>query len=154
MRGEVTKTPRRGRISRPRTASRIAAAVTVAAAAPIWMGANCSGSPRPEARQKTTSPSTGVKTGSMARPIPAVADRATIEHCRLSSAASVQTQTGVVFPSGDPVLRRLLHQRDQARSFAPPLRLTAVPPAESRPRRSRRPSRSPPRWRRRCRPSP
>jgi hypothetical protein len=72
----------------------------VAAAAPIWMGANSSGSPRPEARQKTTSPSTGVKTGSMARPIPAVADRATIEHCRLSSAASVQTQTGVEFPSG------------------------------------------------------
>src|SRR5262249_34326370 len=83
-----------------RTASRIAAAVAVAAAAPIWNGANGSGSSRPEARQKTTSPSTGVNTGSTALPRPAVAARATIEQPRLSSVASVQTHTGVEFPSG------------------------------------------------------
>ena len=77
-----------------------AVGLAVAAAAPIWKGANGSGSSRPEARQKTTSPSTGVNTGSTARPSPAVAARATIEQPRLSKAASVQTQTGVEFPSG------------------------------------------------------
>ena len=41
-----------------------------------------------------------MNTGSTARPSPAVAARATIEQPRLSSVASVQTHTGVEFPSG------------------------------------------------------
>ena len=84
-----------------RTASRIAAAVAVAAAAPICIAAKGRGSPpEPEARQKATSPSTGVKVGSTARAMPAVAARATMPHSRLSRVASVQTQTSVVLPSG------------------------------------------------------
>jgi hypothetical protein len=46
------------------------------------------------------SPSTGVKVGSTARAMPPVAARATIPQARLLSAASVQMQTRVVFPSG------------------------------------------------------
>ena len=50
--------------------------------------------------QNATSPSTGVKVGSTARAIPAVAARATMPASRLSRAASVQMQTRVVLPSG------------------------------------------------------
>jgi hypothetical protein len=42
------------------------------------------------------SPSKGVKAGSTARAIPALAIRATMPQPRLSSAASVQTQASVV----------------------------------------------------------
>ena len=48
------------------------------------------------ARQKTTSPSKGVKAGLTARAIPALAMRARIAHARLSSAASVKTHASVV----------------------------------------------------------
>src|SRR4051794_34472271 len=83
-----------------RTASRIAAATAVAAAAPICIDPYSRISPWPEARQKTMSPSTGVKVGSIARAIPAVAARATTVHSVLLSAASVQMQASVVLPSG------------------------------------------------------
>ena len=88
-----------------RTASRIAAAVTVAAAVPSTAtlhdaaspgGAGCSA---PEARQNTTSPSSGVKAGSTARAMPAPAMRATIAQVRLSTDASVQTHASVVLPA-------------------------------------------------------
>src|SRR4051794_16303558 len=64
-----------------RTASRIAAAVRVAATAPRIVsdheaaGPGAAGEPAPEARQKTMSPSKGVKAGSTARAIPALAMR-------------------------------------------------------------------------------
>src|SRR5450755_2559691 len=87
-------------------ASLIAAAVTVAAALPSTVsvqeaaGPGGGGVPVPDARQKATSPSRGVKAGSTALAIPAVATRATIPQPRLSSDASVQTQANVVFSPG------------------------------------------------------
>ena len=84
------------------TASRIAAAVTVAAIVPSTVSAQVAASPgaaggqEPEARQKITSPSTGVKAGFTARAIPALAMRAAIAQPRLSSEASVHTHTSVV----------------------------------------------------------
>jgi hypothetical protein len=86
-----------------RIASLIAAAVTVAAVVPSTVsiqdaaGPGVGGGAVPDARQKVTSPSLGVKAGSTARAIPAVATRATIPQLRLSSAASVQTHASVVF---------------------------------------------------------
>ena len=87
------------------TASRIAAAVTCAASAP--MAASChdartpgaAGGSDPDAMQKTTSPSTGVNAGLTARAIPALAIRARIAQLRLSSEASVQTHASVVLPA-------------------------------------------------------
>ena len=76
------------------------------------------------------SPSTGVKTGSIARPMPAVAARATIVHCRLSRAASVQMRPGRV-PLRDLELRRLLHRRDQLRA-AKHFALLPLGPASTR----------------------
>ena len=70
-----------------RTASLIAAAVTVAAAVPSTVsaqdapGPGAEGGPVPDARQKTMSPSLGVKAGSTARAIPAPATRAMILVC-------------------------------------------------------------------------
>src|ERR1700748_3721264 len=87
-----------------RTASRIAAAVTVAATVPSRVSDQEAASPAagggsdPEARQKTTSPSTGVNAGLTARAIPALAMRATIAQLRLSSEASVNTHASVVLP--------------------------------------------------------
>jgi hypothetical protein len=46
----------------------------------------------PEATQKTTSPSIGLKTGSTARATPALAMRAMIPHARLSSEAAALAQ--------------------------------------------------------------
>ena len=68
----------------------------------------------PEARQKTTSPSTSEKTGSTARATPALAIRATRVQAGLSSGASVITQTSVVLRSSRPrPVGRAVHRRDQ-----------------------------------------
>ena len=91
-----------------RTASLIASAVTVAATAPSTVSAHVASKPAgrggsgPDARQNTTSPSTGVNTGSTARAMPALATRATIAQLRLSSEASVNTHARVVFPVAGP----------------------------------------------------
>src|SRR5450755_4061661 len=91
-------------------ASLIAAAVTIAAppsrvsvqeaARPAGGGAS-----DPDDRQNATSPSSGVKAGSTAPAIPAVATRATIPQPRLSSEASVQTHASVVFSPGPAAQR-------------------------------------------------
>src|SRR5215208_5274746 len=86
-------------VYRPVTAPRIAAAVTDAAIVPIAIRPKRSGDPGPDARQKTTSPSASEKTGSTARATPALAIFATRAHAGLSRAASVITQTRVVFRS-------------------------------------------------------
>src|SRR5919197_6284951 len=82
-----------------RTASRIAAAVTVAASVPTAIGPKRSLGPLPDERQKTTSPSTSENTGSTARATPPLAIRATRAHAALSSGALVITHTSVVFRS-------------------------------------------------------
>ena len=82
-----------------RTASRIAAAVTVAAATPIWIGRELVARPPGREAEDDVAVDRGEDRIDRAA-MPAVAARATIEHCRLSSAASVQTQTGVELPSG------------------------------------------------------
>src|ERR1700752_726701 len=87
-----------------RTPSLIASALMVAAAAPSTVSAHVASKPAeagglaPDARPNTTSPSTGVKTGSTARATPALAIRATIAQLRLSSEASINTHASVVFP--------------------------------------------------------
>src|SRR5919204_215849 len=75
------------------TASRIAAAVTVAAMVPIAIEVKRSAEPVPDERQKATSPSTSEWTGFTARATPALAILATRAQPALSSDASVITQT-------------------------------------------------------------
>src|SRR5690242_13986282 len=83
----------------------MAAAVTLAATVPSTVSDQVAASPGdgawrdPEARQNTTSPSSGVNAGSTARAIPALAIRATIAQPRLSSDASVITHASVVLPT-------------------------------------------------------
>ena len=79
----------------------LAAAVTVAAAVPtaIETKRSVAAGRSPDARQKTTSPSTLEKTGSTARATPPLAIRATRVQPGRSRGASVITQTRVVFRS-------------------------------------------------------
>src|SRR5215211_6927632 len=92
-----------GRLSDAATASRIAAAVTVAATVPATSESKRSRAGPPDATQKTTSPSNSENTGSTARATPPLAMRAIRVHDALSSAASVITHTSVVLRSSKPV---------------------------------------------------